>query len=77
MRVYDHNFPIPNTIAQGIRKCMSVDCGPLFVIDKTPCGMVRVHPSDIALMALVSGVGKSGNKMSVCMNIWNGYLFSF
>jgi hypothetical protein len=77
MRVYDHNFPIPNTIAQGIRKSMSVDCGPLFVIDKMPCGMVSVHWCDIVLMALVSGVGKSGNKMSDCMNIWKGYLVSF
>jgi len=53
MRLYDHNFSIPNTIAQGIRECMLVDCGPLFVIDKTPCGMVRVRWCDILLVALV------------------------
>ena len=41
MWLYDHNFPIPNTFAQETRECMLVDCGPLFVIDKMPCGIVR------------------------------------
>jgi len=77
MRLYDHNFPIPNTIAQGIRNCMSVDCGPLFVIDKTPCGMVSVHWCVIVLMALVSGESKTGSKMSVYMDIWNVYSVTF
>jgi len=39
--------PFPNPIAQEIRECMSVDCGPLFVIDKMPCGMLRVHWCDV------------------------------
>jgi len=56
MKLYDHNFSISNTIAQEIGICMSVDCGPLFVIDKMPCGMVSVHWCDIVLMVLVSGV---------------------
>ena len=53
--------PIPNTIAQEIRKCVSVDCGPLFVIDKTPCGMVRFRWCDIGLMAHVSNENKTGS----------------
>ena len=53
MRLYDHNFPIPNTIAQGIRECMLVDCGPLFVIEIMPCGMVRVRWCGVVLVVLV------------------------
>jgi len=56
---------------------MSVECGTSFVIDKMPCVMLSFHWCDIVLMALVSGEGKTGNKMSVYMNIWNGYLVSF
>jgi hypothetical protein len=29
-------FTFPNPIAQEIRECMSVECGPLFIIDKLP-----------------------------------------
>jgi len=45
--------PVPSTIAQEIRKCVSMECGPLFVIDKMQCGMVRVRWCDNVLMALV------------------------
>jgi hypothetical protein len=69
--------PLPNTIAQVIRDCMSVKCGLLFVIVKMPCVMLSVRWCDIFLMVPVSGEGKTGNKMSVYMKIWNGYLVSF
>jgi hypothetical protein len=43
--------PFPKPIAQEIRECMSVECGPLFVIDKLGCGMLGVRWCDIVLMA--------------------------
>jgi hypothetical protein len=64
---------LPNTIAQEIRECMSVECGTLFVTDKIPCRMIRVCWCDIVLMAHVSTEGKTGNKMLVYLSIWNGY----
>jgi len=39
---------------------MSLECGPLFVIDKTPCEMLRVRWCDIVLIAQVSTEGKTG-----------------
>ena len=59
MRLYNHNFPIPNTFAQETRECMLVDCGPLFVIDKMPCGIVRVRWCDIVLLAHMSNENKT------------------
>jgi hypothetical protein len=77
MRLCDHNFPNPNPNDQSIGECMSVECGTLFVIDKMPCGTVRVRWCDIVLMAHVLGESKTDNKMSFYMNIFNGYLVSF
>jgi hypothetical protein len=39
---------------------MSVGCVALFVIDKMPCGMLRVRWCDIVLMAYFSTEGKTG-----------------
>jgi hypothetical protein len=60
MILCNHNFPISNTIAQEAREVMLVECGPLFVIDKMPCGMVRVRWCNIVLLAHMSNGNKTG-----------------
>jgi len=52
--------PFSNPIDQEARRCTSVECGPLLVIDKMTCGMVRVRWCDIFLNAHMSNENKTG-----------------
>jgi len=71
------NSPVTNPIARKIRKFMSVGCGALFVIDKMPCGMLRVRWSDIVLMAYLSTEVKTGYRMTDYIWSLDRYIFTF
>ena len=52
--------PLRNPFVEKAREYKSLECGILFFIDKTPCGMLRVRWCDIVLITHVSTEGKTG-----------------
>jgi len=53
--------PFLNPITEKAIEYVSLEYGPLFVIYKLPCGMLRDLWCDIVLIAHVGTGGKSGN----------------